>query len=59
MVSEYSLAAMNVLMADQGFETVENFPLPELGPRYRDELGDLPLAIPSIFALAVLKVAAR
>ena len=59
MISEYSPAAINVLMASQGFETVENFPLPELEPRYREDLGDLPLEIPSIFALAVFKVAVR
>ena len=46
-------------MASQGFERVENFPLPELEPRYRENLGDLPLEIPSIFALAVFKVAVR
>ena len=59
MVSAYSRTGMQALMAAQGFETVENFPLPELGPRYREELGDLPLDIPSLFALGVFKVAAR
>ena len=47
---------VNSTMAAQGFETVENVPLPELEPRYREELGDLPLDIPSLFALAVFKV---
>ena len=59
MVSAYSRTGMQALMAAQGFETVENIPLPELEPRYREELGDLPLDIPSLFALAVFKIAAR
>ena len=59
MVSGYSLAAMAVLMAAQGFEVVENFALPNLEQRYREELGPLPLEIPSIFALGTFQVAAR
>lgn len=59
MVSEYSLAAMNTLMADQGFEAVKNFALPDLEQSYREELGDLPLEIPSIFAFGTFQVAAR
>ena len=59
MVSEYSLAAMNTLMAHQGFEAVANFALPDLEQRYREELGDLPLEIPSIFAFGTFQVAAR
>ena len=59
MVSEYSLAAMNALMAAEGFEAVENFALPNLEQRYREELGTLPLEIPSIFALGTFRVAAR
>ena len=59
MVSEYSLAAMNALMATEGFEAVENFALPNLEQRYREELGTLPLEIPSIFALGTFRVAAR
>ena len=35
MVSDYSLAAMNTLMTDQGFEAVENFALPDLEQSYR------------------------
>ena len=59
MVSEYSLAAMNALMAVQGFEAVENFALPDLEQRYREELGALPLEAPSIFAFGTFQVAAR
>ena len=59
MVSEYSLADMTALMADQGFEAVENFALPDLEQSYREELGDLPLEIPSIFAFGTFQVAAR
>ena len=59
MVSEYSLAAMNALMAAEGFEAVENFALPNLEQRYREELGTLPLEIPNIFALGTFRVAAR
>ena len=59
MVSEYSLAAMNTLMADQGFEAVKNFALPDLEQSYREELGDLPLEIPSIFAFGTFQVATR
>ena len=57
MVSEYSLAAMNALMAVHGFEAVENFALPNLEQRYREELGTLPLEIPSIFAFGTFQVA--
>ena len=59
MVSDYSLAEMNALMADQGFEAVENFALPDLEQSYREELGDLPLEIPSIFAFGAFQVSAR
>ena len=59
MVSGYSLAAMNSLMAAQGFHAVENFALPNLEQRYREELGALPLEIPSIFALGTFEVAPR
>lgn len=59
MVSDYSLADMTALMADQGFEAVENFALPDLEQSYREELGDLPLEIPSIFAFGTFQVAAR
>ena len=59
MVSEYSLAAMNALMAGQGFEAVENFALPHLEQRYRKELGVLPWETPSLFALGAFRVAAR
>ena len=59
MVSEYSLAAMNALVATQGLEAVENFTLPNLEQRYREELGTLPLEIPSIFALGTFRVAAN
>ena len=58
MISQYSLAAMNALIADQGFEAVENFALPNLEQRYREECGDLPMEIPSIFALGTFQVAA-
>ena len=57
MVSEYSLAAMSALMAEQGFEAVENFALPDLEQRYKEECGDLPMEIPSIFALGTFQVA--
>ena len=57
MVSEYSLAAMNALMAVHGFEAVETFALPNLEQRYREELGTLPLEIPSIFAFGTFQVA--
>ena len=59
MISQYSLAAMHALMAEQGFETVENFALPHLEQRYREECGDLPLEVPSIFAIGAFQVAAR
>lgn len=59
MISEYSLEAMNDLMARQGFEAVENFALPNLEQRYKEECGDLPMEIPSIFALGAFQVAAR
>lgn len=59
MVSEYSLAAMNALMATQDFETVENFALPDLGQRYKEELGTLPFEVPSIFAFGTFQVAAQ
>ena len=59
MVSKYSLAAMNALMAVQGFDAVENSVLPDLEQRYKEELGALTLEIPSIFASGTFKVAAR
>ena len=59
MISEYSLAAMNALMAVQGFEAVEHFALPDLEQRYREELGTLPWEAPSLFALGTFRVAAR
>ena len=59
MVSEYSLAAMNALMATQDFETVENFALLDLGQRYKEELGTLPFEVPSIFAFGTFQVAAQ
>ena len=59
MISEYSLATMSALMAAQGFEVAENFALPDLEQRYREELGALPLEIPSIFAFGTFQVAAR
>ncbi len=59
MVSEHSLATMSALMAAQGFEVVENFALPDLEQRYREELGALLLEIPSIFAFGTFRVAAR
>ncbi|MCY4355025.1 MAG: class I SAM-dependent methyltransferase [Truepera sp.] len=59
MVSEYSLAAMNDLMAAQDFETVENFALPHLEQQYKEELGTLPFEVPSIFAFGTFRVASR
>ncbi len=59
MVSEYSLDSMNAMMSAQGFETVENFALPDLERRYTEEIGALPSEIPSIFALGTFRVAAR
>ena len=56
MLLDYGLFQKGRVLAQDG---VENFPLPELEPRYREDLGDLPLEIPSIFALAVFKVAVR
>ena len=59
MISEYSLAAMNDLMAVQDFETVENFALPSLEQRYKEELGTLPFEVPSIFAFGTFQVASQ
>ncbi len=58
MISDYSRAAMDSLMESLGFETVENLALPELESHLREEIGELPLEIPSFFGLAVFRVAA-
>ena len=58
MISEYSLAAMESLMADQGLGVVENFAIPELKGRYEEEAGALPAEIPGIFAFGTFGVAA-
>ncbi len=57
MISDGSQAAMNTRMEALGFDTVENVALPELEPQLLEELGELPLEVPSFFGLAVFKVA--
>jgi methyltransferase (TIGR00027 family) len=59
MMAEYSLTSMNGLLADHGFDTVENLTLPELEQRYRFPRGAWHLEIPSIFAVGTFRVAAR
>ena len=59
MIAEYSLTSMNGLMADHGFDTVENLTLPELERRYRFPRGAWDLEIPGIFAVGTFRVAAR
>ena len=59
MVSQYSLASMNTLLAAQGFDAVENLTLPALEQRYRSPQGAWPLEIPSIFGVGIFRVAAR
>ena len=59
MIAEYSLTSMNGLMADHGFDTVENLTLPELERRYRFPRGAWDLEIPGIFAVGTFRVTAR
>ena len=59
MIAEYSLTSMNGLMADHGFDTVENLTLPELERRYRFPQGAGHLQIPGIFAVGTFRVAGR
>ena len=59
MIAEYSLTSMNGLMADHGFDTVENLTLPQLERRYRFPRGAWDLEIPGIFAVGTFRVAAR
>jgi len=50
---------MNGLMADHGFDTVENLTLPELERRYGFPRGAWDLEIPGIFAVGTFRVTAR
>ncbi len=57
MRSSYSLAQMNALMAREGFKPVESFEITDLADGYREEFGELPIAIPGIFGFGTFEVA--
>ena len=59
MRASYSLDQMNDLMADAGFETVENFKIKDVEDSYRAEFGTLPFDIPGIFAFGLFRIARR
>ena len=50
MRSDFSLAQMSTLMAEEGFRTVDGIAMMDLGHRYAEELGPLPFEIPGLFA---------
>ena len=49
MRSDFSLAQMSVLMAEEGFHTIDGITMMDLGHRYAEELGPLPFEIPGLF----------
>ncbi len=50
MRSDFSLAQMSTLMAEEGFRTIDGITMMDLGHRYAEELGPLPFEIPGLFA---------
>ena len=59
MRASYSLDQMNDLMAESGFESVENFKITDVEDSYRAEFGTLPFDIPGLFAFGLFRVAPR
>lgn len=59
MKSGYSLRGLEALMADEGFRTVENFPLKVLEERYLREGVKLPYSTPGIFGLGTFEITER
>ena len=49
MRSDFSLAQMSALMAEEGFHTIDGITMMDLGHRYAEELGPLPFEIPGLF----------
>ena len=47
--SDFSLTQMSALMAEEGFRTIDGITMMDLGHRYAEELGPLPLEIPGLF----------
>lgn len=56
MRSSYSLDAMNALMADSGFRTLENFRMTDLTEAYTKDLGTVPFDPPDLFAFGNFEV---
>ena len=49
MRSDFSLAQMSALMAEEGFHAIDGITMMDLGHRYAEELGPLPFEIPGLF----------
>ena len=47
--SDFSLAQMSALMAEEGFRTIEGITMMDLGHRYAEDFGPLPFEIPGLF----------